>query len=126
MRVETENQFKVKIVWLEVKHLYIDALEGTPELLSRLHRENLNSTLSNRFRNKTDVLILDSDSAALPEYRFLARLKANPILKDSIYSELCVCWYEDKLNGDLNSIVNRLLSKINWASQAKDVGFDDL
>jgi hypothetical protein len=125
MKVTTETGQVIYVTWFQFMDLYSDALEGSPEMLSRLHRTNLERELKERREDSCPILVIDQGLAALPGYRCRARLVSHPLTSTGYYSELMVIWYASEIDG-LPQLIFEMVNSISWADHAKNISFEEL
>lgn len=126
VRIHLASGRKVSIERLDIENIYSGVLEGTPEMVAKMHRRSLAERIKNRFWDTAAVLILGTQEPTLPQYRCIAHFHSAPVKADNYYSYLLVCWFVDDLDVKLPAMAKQILDSIDWDAHAEDVSIDDM
>ena len=98
-------------------------MEGKPERLCEIIRENPRKLLRNFVSDDTKFIFLDAGESILPSITWVGLFHSVRPTKtfDSDYqSELCICWFSEFIPNNLSKMINEVFEKINWIEQAED------
>lgn len=57
----------------------------------------------------------------LPHYTFYAWITSGPIDIESLASELVIVWFEESIDQNIMSLLERQLADIDWSEKARDI-----
>ncbi|KPL83008.1 hypothetical protein [Herpetosiphon geysericola] len=120
MEIMTPQQRTIWIESITIANWMSQALEGSPEGLSRLIRRQL------QHPKHAALLICDPGGDVLPPYKCTAILKSTSLTAAGFYSWVEVCWFVANLDLPIPIMVATLVERLVWEDVAQDRSFDDL
>lgn len=121
---KTTTKREVWISRLTFKATYEGCLEGTAETNSFYMREDngFAEDLKRAFPELQSFFVVDNGEPELPRFKWMALLKSEAISSKDFdcMSRLGLCWFTDTFDCDLPSILEKIISEIEWEEVAEE------
>ena len=119
----------IDVVRLDLVSVYKDILEGSPEMVSRMVRNGIDRGLRQEYGDRPNQIVDDLTKHIQP-CRVYAEMRSptpvkNEMIHDFVYSLMGMCIFTDS-GLDLQSIMNIVITNVEWDRHAVNLCFDDM